>query len=477
MATVLSTLVHWPPVLIYLVTAVVIAAETGSIVGLVLPAEPVLLLVGFLGYQGVLQLALVLPLMLVAGLVGDALAYRAGRRLGARVRTGRLGARVGQRRWERADRLLLRHRGRAVCVARFIAFARTLTPRLAGMSGLPYRHILPWNILGVVGQIGGTVMVGYAAGRSYATVAGVFGQATGALLGLLVMIVVLVVVARYLGRHPDPVAAAVARLASWRPLRLLLRAYRRGFGALSRRVGAGGAVAVNVLVGVLLLLAIGYALTWAVDRVVRTSGLPLVDPLIMHWVAARRTPHALDAARTTLLVLRAPLLAVLVGVTAAATTWRSRVWRSRRADLVGVLGTIGAFVPLLIIALTTGLERDPASSPPASLLRNQAAVVAASVGLLAWLVGRRFGWRVGVPAWTVALGAVAVVDVARVYVGWSWPSEAVASTLLGGLWVLVFMVAWHTRDRMRRPAPRREQVPVSAGRPDGDPGREDPVEG
>jgi membrane-associated phospholipid phosphatase len=69
--------------------------------------------------------------------------------------------------------------------------------------------------------------------------------------------------------------------------------------------------------------------------------------------------------------------------------------------------------------------------------------------MLAWLLSRRFGWRWAVAAWTSALGLVVVVVSARVYIGWSWPSEAIASTLLGGLWVLVFMVAWHTRDRVR----------------------------
>lgn len=50
-----------------------------------------------------------------------------------------------------------------------------------------------------------------------------------------------------------------------------------------------------------------------------------------------------------------------------------------------------------------------------------------------------------------AFGIAVVVAAARVYVGWSWPSEAIASTLLGGVWVLVFVVAWHTRDRLREP--------------------------
>jgi membrane-associated phospholipid phosphatase len=35
-----------------------------------------------------------------------------------------------------------------------------------------------------------------------------------------------------------------------------------------------------------------------------------------------------------------------------------------------------------------------------------------------------------------------------VYLGWSWPSQSVASVLLGWLWVLVFVIAWRTRDRL-----------------------------
>ena len=44
---------------------------------------------------------------------------------------------------------------------------------------------------------------------------------------------------------------------------------------------------------------------------------------------------------------------------------------------------------------------------------------------------------------------VILVSAARLYVGWDWPSEIVASVLLGALWVIVFAVAWRTRDRVR----------------------------
>lgn len=456
MAHFLTHLTHWPPALIYIVAALVVGSETGTILGLVAPGEITLLIVGFLCYVGTLHLAIALPLMLLAAMAGDSLGYLAGRRLGPRLRTTRLGQRVGNHRWEKADELLLKHGGRAVFLGRFIAFARTLVPRLAGISGLPYREFLPWDAAGAAGLAAGTVLVGYAAGRSYETVTDVFGQASSAVLALVLLIVAIVLVGRYLGRYPDPVAAAGQRLAALPPLRFIERAYRAGFAWLTDRVGVGGAVAVNVLGGALVLMGFGYALTWTVDGLVRHSGLLLADPLLTHWASAHRSPLAVRATTGTLLTLRGSVLVALVAIVAIVLNWRSRVWR---ADLTGVLGTVGAFVPLVIITLVTDWERPASAAPKPGFLPNQTAVVAASLGMLAWLLSRRFGWRLAVPAWTAAVGLAIVVGAGRVYVGWSWPSEVVASTLLGALWVLVFMVAWHTRDRVRAGEPDRSGSP------------------
>jgi undecaprenyl-diphosphatase len=446
----LNHLTHWPPALIYLVAAVVVGSETGTVLGLAVPGEITLLIVGYLAYNGTLHLAIALPVMVLAALVGDSLGYLAGRRIGPRLRTTRLGRRVGDRRWAKADALLLRHGGRAVFLARFIAFARTLVPRLAGLSGLRYREFLPWNAAGVACVAGGTVLVGYAAGRSYETVTAVFGQASSAVLAFVLLVIAIVLVGRYLGRYPDPLFAAGQRLAALPPLRFVERAYRAGFAWLTGRIGVGGAVAVNVLGGGAALLGVGYALTWTVDGLVRHSGLLLVDPLLTRWAQAHRSPLAVRATTDTLLTLRGSFLVLLVGLVAIALNWRSRVWR---VDLAGVLGTVGAFVPLVIITLVTDWERPPDAAPRPGFFPNQMAVVAASLGMLAWLLSRRFGWRLAVPAWTAAVGAAVVVGAGRVYVGWSWPSEVVASTLLGALWVLVFMVAWHTRDKVRAGEP------------------------
>jgi membrane protein DedA with SNARE-associated domain len=455
----LTHLTHWPPLVIYLVAGVVVASETATILGLAAPGEITLLTVGFLCYFGTLHLAIAVPVMIVFALVGDSVGYLEGRRLGPRLRATRLGRRVGDHRWEKADTLLLKHGGRAVFLARFIAFARTLVPRLAGVSGLPYREFLPWNAAGVACVAGGTVVVGYLAGRSYDTVTSVFGRASTAVLLFVLLVVAIVLIGRYLGRYPNPLAATGRRLAALPPLRFLDRAYRAGFTWLTGHVGVGGAVAVNVLAGAALLLGVGYALTWTVDVLVRHSGLLLVDPAVERWAQEHHSSLTVRAASDMLLTLRASVLVVLVGIVAIALNWRSRAWRT---DLAGVLGSAGAFVPLVIITLVTDWERGANVSPRPSFFPNQTAVVAASLGMLAWLLSRRFGWRLAVPAWTAATGLAVVVGAARIYLGWSWPSEVVASTLLGGLWLLVFMVAWRTRDRARATEGDRSGSPPMA---------------
>lgn len=450
MQALLTWLGDLPPWAVYLVAALVIFAETGLIIGLVMPGEVTLFLVGYLAYTGTLRLPTVVLVMVVAALAGDALAYAEGRRTGLRLhddrlgRLGQLSQRVGERRLDRAQQILTRHGGRAVAVGRFVAFARTLVPRLVGMSELPYRRVLPWDVLGVLGQVAGSVLIGYLAGESYARVADLFGRATAAALLLALVVVALVLIGRYVGRHRTPVTAFGAQLLRIWPLRWLERRYTAGFHRLTARFGPNGALAVNMALGVPVLLGIGYALTWLIDRLVRHSGLPLVDPRIARWFAEHRTPGLAHAAVTTLGVLRGSYLVAVVAVVGFALSPRRR---NGRVDRLDVLGTAGAFAPLLILAGAADLARPTGGA--AALLPNQVTLVTASVGTLAGLLTRRLRWGAAVAAWNVAVGVVVLVGGARMYVGRDWPSAVVASTLLGALWVLMFVVAWHTRTRTR----------------------------
>ncbi|GIJ77450.1 undecaprenyl-diphosphatase [Micromonospora phaseoli] len=436
----LNSVQSLPPSLIYMVAALVVAAETALIVGLVAPGEATLLLVGFLTYTGTLRLGPALLVMIMAAALGDAVAFRAGRRYGPRLRASRWGVRVGPHRWARADAMLGRMGGRGLLTARWVAFARTLVPRLAGAAGMPYRRFAPWNLAGVVTWVGASVLVGHLAGESYETVSRLLGRATGAVLVLVAALVAVVLAGRWLGRNPDPARALLARAAGLPPLRWLSARYGLLFFLLTLRLGPAWALLANLAAGVVLLFVVGLAIAWTLRVVVRHSGLALVDGAIASWFAARRTPDAVEATQTAVSVLRGSSLIVVVALVAAVQAWRHRPWR---ADLLSVVGTIGAFVPLVVLAAVA----DLAAGGRVVLFSTQNAVVTASLCTLAWLLSRGARWPVAVAAWTVAAAGVVAIGGGRLYLGLSTASGTVGAVLLGAAWTAVFMVAWATRDR------------------------------
>ncbi|WP_433550772.1 DedA family protein [Micromonospora zamorensis] len=458
-----------PTLWIYLVAALIVAGETAVIFGLLVPGEATLLLVGFLTYNGTLRLAPALLAMIAAAVLGDGLAFRAGRRYGPRLRAG-LGHRVGPQRWGRADAMLARLGGRGVFAARWVAFARTLVPRLAGSAGMPYRRFALWNLAGVVTWVGGSILLGHLAGESYDTVSRLLGRATGAALVLLAGLLGVVLAGRWLGRNPDPVRALLSRAGALPPVRWLTARYGVLFFLVAMRIGPGWTLLLNLAAGLLLLFAAGLAIAGLLAVAVRNSGLAALDGAIAGWFASRRTPGAADATMVLVSVVRGSVLIVLVALVAAVLAWRNRPWR---ADLLSVVGTAGAFVPLVVLAVVAELTGPHGSAPggDSAPLPTQNAVVAASLCTLAWLVSRSSRWPVAVAAWTAAAAGVLGISGARLYLGLDTASSTAAAVLLGVLWTVVFVVAWATRDR----AVGDLEQPVDQARPPSQ-GRRRPVE-
>ncbi|MFC5829068.1 DedA family protein [Nonomuraea insulae] len=156
-------------------------ALTRQDLGVVLP-----LLLVFLTLDASVGVGLITPgdgLLLVAGAtadsVGEALAligagvlacfagasggHFLGRRYGSRLRHGRLGRRIGERRWARAE-LLFERNGWALALAYFLPVAHALTPAVAGTVGMSYRRFMPWAMLGSTAWVSTYVTLGAVAG-------------------------------------------------------------------------------------------------------------------------------------------------------------------------------------------------------------------------------------------------------------------------------------------------------------------------
>jgi membrane protein DedA with SNARE-associated domain len=97
------------------------------------------------------------------------------------------GKRLGE-----AQEFLARRGGAAVFLGRFVAFFRAVMPFLAGTARMPYLTFLGFNAVGGIAWGAAVVLLGYAAGASYARVEKTFGP-IAALVVLAVLIVALVV--------------------------------------------------------------------------------------------------------------------------------------------------------------------------------------------------------------------------------------------------------------------------------------------
>jgi membrane protein DedA with SNARE-associated domain len=184
-SSLIDHLLHVPPVLAYVVIAVLVFAEAAVFVGFVLPGETACVIGGVLAATGRLELALLLPLVVGAAIVGDSVGYEVGRLYGPPLLRTRLLRRHAYR-LEGAQLTLRERGGWAVFVARFTAFLRAVMPGLAGMSRMPYARFLAFNAAGGLFWAVGVTLLGYFAGASYQRLEHALGQISAALFVVVI---------------------------------------------------------------------------------------------------------------------------------------------------------------------------------------------------------------------------------------------------------------------------------------------------
>jgi len=186
---------HFHGPVAYVVCGLLVFGEAAVLLGFVIPGETSALIGGVLASLHHVDLVLMLVVVVVCAIVGDSVGYEVGKLIGPwlvehRPLRGHPGV-------TRGKDLLARRGGPAVFLGRWVALARALVPGLSGMSGMRYRTFLAYNAVG--GIVWGTtyVLIGYAAGTSYAAVAKTVGIYALAILGVVIVAVVAYVMVRH----------------------------------------------------------------------------------------------------------------------------------------------------------------------------------------------------------------------------------------------------------------------------------------
>lgn len=131
----------------------IIFAETGLVVTPFLPGDSLLFAAGAIAGTGMLDVRLLMVLLFVASVLGDAVNYSVGRYIGPRVfrpegRRGRLERLLNPRHLERTHEFFEKHGGKAVVLARFVPIVRTFIPFVAGAGSMTYSTFAFYNVIG-----------------------------------------------------------------------------------------------------------------------------------------------------------------------------------------------------------------------------------------------------------------------------------------------------------------------------------------
>lgn len=167
--TLADLVVQYGPV-IYAILFGIIFAETGLVVTPFLPGDSLLFAAGALSATGALSIELVVPLLVLAAVLGDAVNYWVGSRLAHRFLEGEERT-TGLHRWvkrqhvQRAHAFFVKHGGKAVVLARFVPIVRTFVPFVAGGADMPYRAFAVYNVAGAIAWVGICVGAGYVFGN------------------------------------------------------------------------------------------------------------------------------------------------------------------------------------------------------------------------------------------------------------------------------------------------------------------------
>jgi len=149
--------------------AAVIFAETGLLIGFLLPGDTLLFAAGFLASQDVLGVSVhvLAGLLFIAAVFGDSVGYAIGRRAGPYIFKKPDSLIFNQDYIKKAEAFYKRFGAITIIVARFVPIVRTFAPVLAGVGKMNYRTFLIYNLVGGLLWAVGLTYLGYYAGAFF----------------------------------------------------------------------------------------------------------------------------------------------------------------------------------------------------------------------------------------------------------------------------------------------------------------------
>jgi len=154
----------WGP-WVYVLLFTIIFVETGLVVMPFLPGDSLLFVAGAIAAVGGMSLPVLLLLLAIAAIAGDALNYAIGRWLGPKVFQWENSRWFNKDAFNKTHDFYEEYGPITIVVGRFLPFIRTFAPFVAGVAQMSYSKFTAFNITGGILWVGSLTSLGYVIGE------------------------------------------------------------------------------------------------------------------------------------------------------------------------------------------------------------------------------------------------------------------------------------------------------------------------
>ena len=163
---VLTEIIRDYGIYIYLFLFLVIFVETGVVVMPFLPGDSLLFFFFLIASTtGQIDIYTIIPLLILAALLGDNLNYFIGKKFGDFIQSKERILFLKKSHIEDTEKYFAENGGKTVILARFIPIVRTIAPFVAGAGEMKYRTYLLYCITGAFIWVTSITLLGYFLGN------------------------------------------------------------------------------------------------------------------------------------------------------------------------------------------------------------------------------------------------------------------------------------------------------------------------
>ncbi len=441
---IISLLGHWGYLIIFLAAFL----ESAAFMGFLVPGETIVVLSGFLSFQGYLKLGDCISIIILGAVLGDTVGYRIGKAIGRDYfeRHGRL-LFLKEKHIKKADEYFEKHGGKTVFLGRFTSFLRAIAPFAAGMSKMPYGRFLIYNISGGILWAMTFTLLGYFFGQSWELVEKWSGRA-----GLFIFFIILIIFGfaylyrKIIGRQKEFyewIRSGYAAIVSAPLVRGFIERHPRFVLFITERLSPKSYLGLHLTVGLTLSVVFAWVFGGITEDVL--TGDPLVE--VDHWVLNNILRFRTPAVTSSMIIISrlgsGPVITAVSIVVAAYFLFRKR-FLYLATYISAILG--GNILQLALkLAVHRGRPISVSSLISAegfSFPSGHAMMSVIFCGMIVYFIIRKMhSWRLGVFMVMAAGFIIFLIGLSRIYLQVHYLSDILAGYAVGLFWLSICLTA------------------------------------